>query len=228
MTDSSSKEGNASMNVVLLGAPGAGKGTQASALTKELGVVHVASGDLFRRALGEKTELGMLAKSYMDKGELVPDEVTINMVLERIVQPDCAGGVLFDGFPRTLSQAEALDKRLASESRSIDSVVYIEVPEEELVKRLSGRWICRACQTPYHAVSSPPKTHGVCDACGGELYQRDDDKEETVRERLKVFLSQTLPIVDYYDRQGKLVRVDGNRDIADVSVDIMAKVKAGK
>jgi len=214
------------MNVVLLGAPGAGKGTQASTLTKELGVVHVASGDLFRRALGEKTELGMLAKSYMDKGELVPDEVTINMVLERIVQPDCAGGVLFDGFPRTLSQAEALDKRLAAESKSIDSVVYIEVPEEELVKRLSGRWICRACQTPYHAVSSPPKTAGVCDACGGELYQRDDDKEETVRERLKVFMSQTLPIVDYYDGQGKLVRVDGNRDIAEVSIDIMAKVKA--
>jgi len=216
------------MNVVLLGAPGAGKGTQASTLTKKLGVVHVASGDLFRRALGEKTELGMLAKSYMDKGELVPDEVTINMVLERIVQPDCAGGVLFDGFPRTLSQAEALDKRLASESRSIDSVAYIEVPEEELVRRLSGRWICRACQTPYHAVSSPPKTPGVCDACGGELYQRDDDKEETVRERLKVFLSQTLPIVDYYGGQGKLVRVDGNRDVAEVSVDIMAKVKARK
>ena len=216
------------MNVVLLGAPGAGKGTQASDLTEEFGVVHVASGDLFRRALGEKTELGMLAKSYMDKGELVPDEVTINMVLERIVEPDCAGGVLFDGFPRTLSQAEALDKRLLSESRTIDSVVYIEVPEEELVKRLSGRWICRACQTPYHAVSSPSKTHGVCDKCGGELYQRDDDKEETVRERLKVFLSQTLPIVDYYDSQAKLVRVDGNRDIADVSVDIMAKVKAGK
>jgi len=215
------------MNVVLLGAPGAGKGTQATVLTKELGVVHVASGDLFRRALAEKTELGVLAKSYMDKGELVPDEVTINMVLERIVQPDCVGGVLFDGFPRTLSQAEALDNRLESESRSIDSVVYIEVPEEELVKRLSGRWICRACQTPYHAVSSPPKKAGVCDECGGELYQRDDDKEETVRERLKVFMAQTLPIVDYYDGQGKLVRVDGNRDIAAVSGDIMAKVKVG-
>lgn len=215
------------MNVVLLGAPGAGKGTQASVLTKELGVVHVASGDLFRRALAEKTELGMLAKSYMDKGELVPDEVTISMVLERIVQPDCAGGVLFDGFPRTLSQAEALDSRLAAESTSIDSVVYIEVPEEELVKRLSGRWICRSCQTPFHAVSSPPKTPGVCDKCGGELYQRDDDKEETVRERLKVFLSQTLPIVDYYDAQGKLVRVDGNRDIDEVGADILSKVKAG-
>ena len=205
------------MNVVLLGAPGAGKGTQASVLTARLGMVHVASGDLFRRALQEQTELGMLAKSYMEKGELVPDEVTINMVLERIRQPDCAGGVLFDGFPRTLSQAKALDDRLTAEGRAIDRVVYVEVPEEELVKRLSGRWICRNCQTPYHVVSSPPKTPGECDACGGELYQRADDTEETVRERLKVFLSQTLPIVDYYEKQGKLLRVDGNQGIEDVS-----------
>ena len=148
------------MNVVLLGAPGAGKGTQAAILLKELGVVHVASGDLFRRALQEKTELGLLAKSYMEKGELVPDEVTINMVLERIRERDCADGVLFDGFPRTLSQAEALDDKLAGEGRQIDSVVYIEVPAEELVKRLSGRWICRECQTPYHEQSSPPKNAG--------------------------------------------------------------------
>lgn len=205
------------MNVVLLGAPGAGKGTQASVLTAELGMVHVASGDLFRRALQEQTELGLLAKSYMEKGGLVPDEVTINMVLERIRKPDCAGGVLFDGFPRTLSQARALDDKLSAEGRAIDRAVYIEVPEEELVKRLSGRWICRNCQTPYHAVSSPPRVAGNCDACGGELYQRADDREETVRERLKVFLSQTLPIVDYYAKQGKLIRVDGNGLIEDVS-----------
>jgi adenylate kinase len=205
------------MNVVLLGAPGAGKGTQASVLTAKLGMVHVASGDLFRRALREQTELGLLAKSYMEKGGLVPDEVTINMVLERIRKPDCAGGVLFDGFPRTLSQARALDDKLSAEGRVIDRAVYIEVPEEELVKRLSGRWICRNCQTPYHAVSSPPRVAGKCDACGGELYQRADDREETVRERLKVFLSQTLPIVDYYEKQGKLLRVDGNGRIEDVS-----------
>jgi len=205
------------MNVVLLGAPGAGKGTQASVLTAELGMVHVASGDLFRRALQERTELGLLAKSYMEKGGLVPDEVTINMVLERIRKPDCAGGVLFDGFPRTLSQARALDDKLSAEGRAIDRAVYIEVPEEELVKRLSGRWICRNCQTPYHEVSSPPRVAGKCDACGGELYQRADDREETVRERLKVFLSQTLPIVDYYEKQGKLIRVDGNGRIEDVS-----------
>ncbi len=215
------------MNVVLLGAPGAGKGTQAAILLSELGVVHVASGDLFRRALEKKTELGLLAKSYMEKGELVPDEVTINMVLERIRQRDCADGVLFDGFPRTLSQAEALDDKLAGEGRQIDRVVYIEVPAEELVKRLSGRWICRECQTPYHEQSSPPKNAGRCDICGGELYQRADDDEETVRERLKVFFSQTVPIVDYYDRQKKLLRVDGNRGIDEVGAVITGMLRAG-
>ena len=208
------------MNVVLLGAPGAGKGTQAALVTGALGVVHVASGDLFRSALKEKTELGLLAKSYMEKGELVPDEVTINMVVERIRRDDCANGVLFDGFPRTLSQAQALDERMKGEGRQIDKAVYIEVPEEELVKRLSGRWICRECQVPYHEISSPPKVAGKCDACGGELYQRADDKEETVRERLKVFLSETLPIVEYYERQEKLVSVDGNRAVDQVAADI--------
>ncbi len=215
------------MNVVLLGAPGAGKGTQAAILLSVLGVVHVASGDLFRRALEKKTELGLLAKSYMEKGELVPDEVTINMVLERIRQRDCADGVLFDGFPRTLSQAEALDDKLAGEDRQIDKVVYIEVPAEELVKRLSGRWICRECQTPYHEQSSPPKNAGRCDICGGELYQRADDNEETVRERLKVFFSQTVPIVDYYDLQKKLLRVDGNRGIDEVGAEITGMLRAG-
>ncbi len=215
------------MNVVLLGAPGAGKGTQAAVLKDQLGMVHVASGDLFRHALQEQTELGLLAKSYMEKGELVPDEVTINMVLERIRKPDCSGGVLFDGFPRTLSQAKALDARLLSEGRAIDKAVYIEVPEEELVRRLSGRWICRDCQTPYHAVSSPPTVAGKCDACGGVLYQRADDKEETVRERLKVFFSQTLPIVEYYDKQGKLLRVDGNQPIEDVSVVMLGLLRTG-
>ncbi|MCK5212765.1 MAG: nucleoside monophosphate kinase, partial [Dehalococcoidia bacterium] len=154
------------------------------------------------------------------KGELVPDEVTINMVVERIRRDDCANGVLFDGFPRTLSQAQALDERMKGEGRQIDKTVYIEVPEEELVKRLSGRWICRECQVPYHEINSPPKVAGKCDACGGELYQRADDKEETVRERLKVFLSETLPIVEYYERQGKLVTVDGNRAVDQVAADI--------
>lgn len=214
------------MNVVLLGAPGAGKGTQAAVLTKQLGVVHVASGDLFRKALSENTELGLLAKSYMEKGELVPDEVTIEMVLERIRQDDCAAGVLFDGFPRTLSQAQALDEKLGTEGKQIDSAVYIEVPEESLVKRLSGRWICRECQTPYHSESSPPKVAGRCDVCGGELYQRADDTEETVRERLKVFFSQTMPIVEYYEKQGKLLRVDGDKDINEVSAAITRLLSA--
>ncbi len=215
------------MNIVLLGAPGAGKGTQASVLTKELGIVHVATGDLFRKALSEETSLGLMAKSYMDKGELVPDEVTIDMVKERIRQPDCANGVLFDGFPRTVSQAKALDRMLASEGRHLDKAVYMDVPEEELVRRLSGRWICRNCQTPYHMVTSPPATPGKCDACGGELYQRADDKEETVRERLKVFFSQTMPIVDYYDEQGKLIRVDGNRRIDVVGAEMLDLLRAG-
>jgi adenylate kinase len=215
------------MNVVLLGAPGAGKGTQAAALTRELGIVHVATGDLFRKALSEETPLGLMAKSYMEKGELVPDQVTIDMVKERVRQPDCVKGVLFDGFPRTLSQAEALDAMMKGESRTIDYAVYIEVPEEELVRRLSGRWICRKCQTPYHAVTSPPKTRGQCDACGGELYQRADDKEETVRERLKVFFSQTMPIVDYYEKQSKLLRVDGNQSIDEVGAQILRQLHAG-
>lgn len=213
------------MNIVLLGAPGAGKGTQAAVLSKTFGIVHVASGDLFRRALEEKTELGLKARSFMEKGELVPDEVTISMVLERIRKPDCSKGVLFDGFPRTLSQAQALDSRLAGERKAVDRAVYIEVPEDELVKRLSGRWICRKCQTPYHELSSPPAVAGRCDACGGELYQRADDKEETVRERLKVFFSQTVPIIDYYDRQGKLVRVDGNLKIDEVSAAIIGALR---
>ena len=187
------------MNVVLLGAPGAGKGTQAAVLTRELGIVHVATGDLFRKALSEETPLGLMAKSYMEKGELVPDEVTIDMVKERIREPDCDNGVLFDGFPRTLSQAKALDKMLESEGRHLDTTVYIEVPEEELVRRLSGRWICRNCQTPYHTVTSPPTTPGKCNACGGELYQRADDTEETVRERLKVFFKESGIEVDTLD-----------------------------
>ncbi|MCK4581194.1 MAG: adenylate kinase, partial [Dehalococcoidia bacterium] len=197
------------MYVVLLGAPGAGKGTQASILSREMNLPHVASGDLFREALQSRTELGLLAKSYMEKGELVPDEITINMILERIALPDCASGCLLDGFPRTLEQAEALDKRLVELSRSIDRAVYIDVPEDELVKRLSGRWICKNCQAPYHMLTSPPGAPGKCDSCGGELYQRPDDQEETVRERLKVFLSQTVPILDYYRKQHKLVEMDG-------------------
>jgi adenylate kinase len=214
------------MYIVMLGAPGAGKGTQAGMLSQEMGLPHIASGDLFRQALEERTEIGLLAKSYMNKGELVPDEITIKMILGRIDQPDCASGCVFDGFPRTLHQAKVLDEALGGQGKSIDRAIYIEVPNEELVKRLSGRWLCRTCQTPYHMISSPPKVPGKCDKCGGELYQRSDDKEETVKERLNVFFAQTVPILDYYKKQGKLIRVNGNLGMQGVAREIISALKA--
>ena len=214
------------MYIIMLGAPGAGKGTQADILSQEMDLPHIASGDLFRQALEKSTDVGLLAKSYMDKGELVPDEITTRMILERIDQPDCASGCLFDGFPRTLQQAEALDKALRQQGRTIDKAICIEVPSEELAKRLSGRWLCRACQTPYHITNSPPKTAGKCDRCGGELYQRPDDREETLKERLNVFLAQTVPILDYYKEQGKLVRVNGNLEMQGVARQIISALTA--
>ena len=214
------------MYIIMLGAPGAGKGTQADILSQEMNLPHIASGDLFRQALEKRTGVGLLAKSHMDKGGLVPDEITIKMILERIDQPDCASGCLFDGFPRTLQQAKALDKALRGQGRTIDKATYIEVPDEELVKRLSGRWLCRACQTPYHITNSPPETPGKCDRCGGELYQRSDDREETVKERLSVFLAQTVPILDYYEKQGKLIRVNGNMEMQGVARQIISALTA--
>jgi adenylate kinase len=214
------------MHIIMLGAPGAGKGTQADILSQKMNLPHIASGDLFRQALEERTEVGLLAKSYMDKGELVPDEVAIKMILERIDQPDCASGCLLDGFPRTLHQAEVLDKAFKEQEKTIDKAIYIEVPNEELVKRLSGRRLCRVCQTPYHIISSPPKTTGECDKCGGELYQRSDDKEETVKERLSIFFAQTIPILDYYKKQGKLIKVNGNLGIQEVAREIISALKA--
>jgi adenylate kinase len=216
------------MHVVMLGAPGAGKGTQADILSKELNSPHIASGDLFRQALEKRTNVGLLARSYMDKGELVPDEITIRMILERMDHPDCASGCLFDGFPRTAQQAEALDQALKERGGAIDKAIYIEVSDEELVKRLGGRWLCRNCQTPYHVTNSPPRTPGRCDRCGGELYQRPDDSEETVRERIKVFLAQTVPVLDYYEKQGKLVKVNGNLGAQEVAGEILSTLEAGK
>jgi adenylate kinase len=214
------------MYVVMLGAPGAGKGTQADIISRDMKLPHIASGDLFRQALEQGTNLGLLARSYMGKGELVPDKITIRMILEKIDQADCASGCVFDGFPRTLQQAEALDKALQERARAIDKAIYIEVPDKELVRRLSGRWLCRNCQTPYHITNSPPKTLGRCDKCGGELYQRPDDMEETVRERLRVFLVQTVPILDYYEKQGKLARVNGNLGMQAVAKEIVSALKA--
>jgi adenylate kinase len=195
-----------SLYIVFLGAPGAGKGTQAARVAQKMKLAHIATGDLFRQAQEKGTGL---AKSYMEKGKLVPDEITIKMVLERISAADCSGGVIFDGFPRTLKQAEALDKALGEQGKAVDKVVYIKVSEPELLKRLSGRWICRQCQTPYHAVNSPPKVWGKCGRCGGELYQRPDDTVETVKKRLEVYWAETAPLIDYYTRAGQLIEVNG-------------------
>jgi adenylate kinase len=207
--------------VVLLGPPGAGKGTQAQLISKELALPHVSSGDLFREHLKAQTDLGRLAKGYMDRGELVPDDVTIAMVRERLSQPDCAGGALLDGFPRTPPQAEALARMLADFHGKVDVVPYIKVPEEILVERLSGRWTCRAEGHVYHEKYNPPREPGRCDIDGSELYQREDDKAETVINRIRVYFKQTMPLIEYYRQQGVLVEVDGNQPIERESADIL-------
>ncbi len=211
--------------IILLGPPGAGKGTQAAYVARKLGLVHVASGDLFRQALKRGDDLARQAESYMEKGMLVPDELTVRMVLERLSAPDSEAGVVLDGFPRNLKQAEALDENLARKGRAIDGVVYIKVSEEELVRRLSGRWICRRCQAPYHATDSPPEVWGRCDRCGGELYQRSDDTPGTVKKRLEVYATETAPLIDYYTEAGKLVEVDGEGSAEAVGERIMAALK---
>ena len=213
------------MYLILFGAPGAGKGTQADVLTTELSLPHVASGDLFRNALAQGTELGQLARSYMERGDLVPDAVTIRMIQERLALADCATGCLLDGFPRTLAQAEALDGMMASGVKQIDKVLYIKVSNEELIRRLSGRWICRNCQTPFHVVFNPPRVAGVCDRCGGELYQRADDTAEAVKNRLDVFEAQTAPVIGYYRKQSKLIEINGEQAVDAVAKEIIAAVR---
>jgi len=213
--------------IIFLGAPGAGKGTQAAQVAQELKLAHIATGDLFRQAQEQGTDLAMKAKSYMEKGMLVPDEITIQMVLERISAPDCEGGVIFDGFPRNLKQAEALDKALSERGTAIDKVIYIKVSEEELLKRLSGRWICRQCQTPYHAVNSPPRVWGRCDQCGGELYQRPDDTPQTVKKRLQVYFNETAPLIDYYTQAGRLLEVNGEGNVDEVGKRIVTALGEG-
>lgn len=205
------------MYIIFLGAPGAGKGTQASIMAKELNLIHIASGDLFRQAIEQGTEIAMQAKSYMEKGKLVPDEIAIQMVLERMSATDCESGVILDGFPRNLKQAKALDKALAEQAKAVDKVVYIKISEEELTRRLSGRWICRNCQTPCHSTDSPPEIWVECDRCGGELYQRTDDTPSTVKERLKVYFAETAPLIDYYTQSGKLLEINGEGKINEIS-----------
>jgi adenylate kinase len=209
------------MFLILLGPPGAGKGTQAAFLAEARGLAHIATGDMFREAMRSGSEVGQQAKAYYDRGELVPDELTIRMLLERLAQPDCAGGCMLDGFPRNLEQAKALDSALAERGQAVDQVAYIRVGEEELIERLGGRWTCRRCGAVYHQQNSPPATAGRCDQCGGELYQRSDDQPETVRRRLTVYFRDTAPLVEYYRQRGKLAEVDGGQDIEAVGRALM-------
>ena len=201
------------MFLILLGPPGAGKGTQAALLAEARSLAHIATGDMFREAMRSGSEVGQQAKAYVDRGELVPDELTIRMLLERLTQPDCAGGCMLDGFPRNLEQAKALDTALTERGQAVDHVAYIRVSEEELTERLGGRWTCRQCGAVYHQRNSPPATAGRCDQCGGELYQRSDDQPETIRRRLTVYFRDTAPLVEYYRQRGKLIEVDGQQGI---------------
>ena len=212
------------MKALLMGPPGAGKGTQAVILAEKLGIPHISTGDMFRKAVKEETALGLEAKRYMDSGQLVPDEVTIGIVRERLGAGDCAKGFLLDGFPRTVFQAEALDGIMKELGTKLDMALNIDVDAEALVGRITGRRMCRSCGTPYHVTFSPSKVQGVCDACGGELYQRDDDKEETVRKRLEVYSSQTLPLIEYYRKQGIIVDIDGNQPMEKVTEAILKAI----
>jgi len=213
------------LNIIFLGAPGAGKGTQAAMVAEEMQLAHIATGDMFREIQKQDTELAREVKAHMEKGTLVPNDATIRMVMERIAAPDCENGVIFDGFPRSLEQAKALDKALSGQGKAIDKVVYIKVAEEELLKRLSGRWICRQCQAPYHEVNSPPKVAGKCDKCGGELYQRADDTLETIKKRLVVFFEETAPLIDHFSGAGKLLEVDGVGELNEVKDRILKTLK---
>jgi len=207
--------------VVLLGGPGAGKGTQAERLSQNLGIPQVSTGDLFREHLKKETELGLLARGYMDRGELVPDQVTVDMVRDRLSQPDAARGAILDGFPRTIAQAEALERLLAELDSRLHVVPYIEVPEDVLLERLAGRWTCRQCGAMYHQLFNPPREAGVCDRCGGELYQRPDDTPETQKHRIEVYFEQTAPLIQYYREKGLLVEVDGRQGIEEIQDDLL-------
>ncbi len=208
------------MNIIIMGLPGAGKGTQAAKIIKKYSIPHISTGDMFRLAMKNDTDLGRQAKAFMDQGELVPDEVTVGIVRERLSQSDAKGGFLLDGFPRTVEQAEALNNIMEELGSQIDQTIYVEVPEEELMNRLTGRRICETCGATYHLVFNPPKTEGICDLDGGKLYQREDDNPETVQNRLEVNTKQTAPLLDFYKDLGVLATVDGSKDIEEVFEEI--------
>jgi len=211
--------------VVLLGPPGAGKGTQARIVSQKLGLPHISSGDIFRENMKGNTELGKLAQGYMDRGELVPDDVTIAMIRERLARPDCEPGALLDGFPRTPPQAQALDAILLEFGEQVDVVPYINVPEEVLLERLTGRWTCRAQGHIFHERHNPPRETGRCDYDGSELYQREDDKAETVARRIRVYMERTEPLITYYRKQGRLVEIDGTGSIEQVTKDLLSSIE---
>ncbi|MBW4827032.1 MAG: adenylate kinase [Clostridiaceae bacterium] len=213
------------MRLVLLGPPGAGKGTQASAIIKKYNIPHISTGDIFRANIKKGTELGKKAKAYMDKGQLVPDELVVSIVKDRLLEDDCKDGFLLDGFPRTVKQAEALDEELTKMKLKLDHVINIDVESDELIKRAVGRRICKNCGATYHIEFNPPKKEEKCDVCGGELYQRDDDTEETVANRIEVYLKETKPLVDYYTEKGIIFSVDGKQAIKDVFKDIVKSLE---
>jgi adenylate kinase len=211
--------------LVLLGGPGAGKGTQAERLSRNLNVPQVSTGDLFRENLKNETKLGLLAKGYMERGELVPDEVTVAMVRERLARPDAAQGAILDGFPRTIAQAEGLEALLAELGSKLAAAPYIKVPEDVLLARLAGRWTCKVCGAMYHELFSPPKRPGICDRCGGELYQRPDDTPETQKHRIEVYFEQTAPLIDYYREKGLLIEVDGRPGIEEIQAALLSAIE---
>ena len=204
------------MKIIMLGAPGAGKGTQAKKIADKYQIPHISTGDIFRANIKEGTELGKKAKSYMDQGQLVPDELTLELIMDRFQNPDCKNGYVLDGFPRTIPQAEALTEALAKKGETIDYAINVEVPDENIINRMGGRRACLACGSTYHIVYAPNRVEGICDRCGGKLVLRDDDKPQTVKNRLNVYHNQTQPLIEYYTRQGKLAEVDGTQSMEDV------------
>ncbi|MGQ9607898.1 MAG: adenylate kinase [bacterium] len=216
------------MRIVLLGGPGVGKGTQAQKLSAEYKIAHISTGDILRQAIKDGTEMGLMAKTYMDRGALVPDDVVIGIIKDRLAQSDAKSGFILDGFPRTVPQAQALDELTLNMDMPLDAVINIKADAEVIVQRLSGRRTCKDCQTIYHVLYSPPKKEGICDRCGGQLYQRDDDKEETIRKRLDVYEKQTSPLLEYYHNSSKLMEVPGDVPIDEVYENIIKTLRKAK